>query len=279
MDVVQRADVGVRAALSSWLPGAAIVPAVDALALAVTLAAADAFGVLGSAFAVATWLALNWGAWRLPRMSPGIGADLGWITTRVALVTLVLLPFGSEARLRDTEILAMGALAALLLVPSRAAAYAALRALRRHGHGSETALIVGAGPIAALVAGACEEHPELGLRAIGLLDASSAEASGESPLPRLGGPEDLPRVVRERSVRRVIVAYGAAREAELVAVLRAAAALPVAVYCVPRFFELRVPRERVRSDDLWGIPLVRLSAPGHRTLERIVKRGHWPSLP
>jgi exopolysaccharide biosynthesis polyprenyl glycosylphosphotransferase len=73
-------------------------------------------------------------------------------------------------------------------------------------------------------------------------------------------------------VRRVIVAFGAAREADLVAVLRAAAALPVAVYCVPRFFELRVPRERVRSDDLWGIPLVRLSAPGLRTFERIVKR-------
>jgi exopolysaccharide biosynthesis polyprenyl glycosylphosphotransferase len=41
---------------------------------------------------------------------------------------------------------------------------------------------------------------------------------------------------------------------------------------VPRFFELRLPRERARTDDLWGIPLTRLTSAGPRVIERRMKR-------
>jgi exopolysaccharide biosynthesis polyprenyl glycosylphosphotransferase len=70
----------------------------------------------------------------------------------------------------------------------------------------------------------------------------------------------------------VIVAFGAMRERQLIEVLRAAEDLPVAVYCVPRFFELRVPRERARTDEIWGIPLTRLTPTGPKVLERHAKR-------
>jgi exopolysaccharide biosynthesis polyprenyl glycosylphosphotransferase len=78
--------------------------------------------------------------------------------------------------------------------------------------------------------------------------------------------------VREWDVRRVIVAFGTMRETQLIEVLRTAEDLPVAVYCVPRFFELRVPHERARTDEIWGIPLTRLTPSGPRVLERRAKR-------
>jgi exopolysaccharide biosynthesis polyprenyl glycosylphosphotransferase len=273
VDVVERADLGVGAAVSAWLPGAFIVPLIDAVALTVALAIADSLDPFGVAFAAITWLALNWGTWRVPRINPRIGADVGWIIARVAIITLAFLPIMDD-RLGEARVLTTGAIAALVLVPSRALAYAGLRAMRRRGRGAEATLIVGTGPIADLVGRACREHPEFGLHPVGVIDASDPDEAreGRVDLPLLGSPADLPRVIRERDVRRVIVAFGAAREDELIAILRAASELPVAVYCVPRFFELRVPRERARSDDIWGVPLIRLSGAGPRTLERLLKR-------
>jgi exopolysaccharide biosynthesis polyprenyl glycosylphosphotransferase len=273
VDVVQRADLGVRAAVSAWLPGTFIVPFSDAIGLVATLAIAGSVDSFGWAFAAVVWLALNWGTWRVPRINPRIGADFGWIIARVAIITLAFLPVVQD-RLGEALVLTTGAVAGLILVPSRALAYAALRATRRRGRGSEATLIVGTGPIADLVGRACREHPEFGLHPVGVLDASSPDDSRERPadLPFLGTPADLPRLIEKRDVRRVVIAFGAAREGELIAILRAASELPIAVYCVPRFFELRVPRERARSDDIWGIPLIRLSA-GPRTFERLIKRG------
>ena len=272
MDAVQRADIRAPVAVSAWIPSAAIVPAVDALALFAAVAIAvtrrdTPVDRLDVAFTVVAWIVLNADGWRYPRINPRIGGDIVWIVARLAILSLVLMHLTSDAQGR--EILTTGAIAAAVLLPSRAVAYALLRSVRRRGHITEPTLIVGSGPVAELVASTCREHPEYGLVPIGLLDSAPEP---ELPLPLLGSPEDLPRVVREWDVRRVIVAFGAMRERQLIEVLRAAEDLPVAVYAVPRFFELRVPRERARTDEIWGIPLTRLTPSGPRVLERRAKR-------
>jgi exopolysaccharide biosynthesis polyprenyl glycosylphosphotransferase len=270
MDAAQRADIRAPVAVSSWIPSAAIVPVVDALALLVAVAIAvtqrdTPVGKLDLAFAAMAWILLNAGGWRYPRINPRIGGDVVWIVARLAILSIVLLHFTQN----DDEIARTVLIAAAVLLPSRTVAYALLRSVRRRGHITEPTLIVGSGPVAELVASTCREHPEYGLVPIGLLDSAPEP---ELPLPLLGSPEDLPRVVREWDVRRVIVAFGAMRETQLIEVLRAAENLPVAVYCVPRFFELRVPRERARTDEIWGIPLTRLTPTGPKVLERRTKR-------
>jgi exopolysaccharide biosynthesis polyprenyl glycosylphosphotransferase len=270
MDAVQQADIRAPVAVSAWIPSAAIVPAVDALALTAAVAIAvtqrDApLDKLDFAFAAMAWILLNAGGWRYPRINPRIGGDVVWIVARLAILSIALLHFAQN----DDEIVRTVLIAAAVLLPSRTVAYAILRSLRRRGRITEPTLIVGSGPVAELVATTCRAHPEYGLVPIGLLDSAPEP---ELPLPLLGSPEDLPRVVRAWDVRRVIVAFGTMRETQLIEVLRAAEDLPVAVYCVPRFFELRVPRERARTDEIWGIPLTRLTQTGPRVLERRAKR-------
>jgi exopolysaccharide biosynthesis polyprenyl glycosylphosphotransferase len=273
MDAVQRTDIRAPVAVSAWIPSTAIVPAVDALALLaaalITVSRVKPAGGLGVhfTFAVIAWIVLNAGGWRYPRINPRLGGDVIWIVARLAILAIVLLHFTDDNL--DSAIPATVGISAAVLLPSRAVAYALLRSVRRRGRITEPTLIVGSGPVAELVASTCREHPEYGLVPIGLLDSAPEP---ELPLPLLGSPEDLPRVVREWDVRRVIVAFGAMRERQLIEVLRAAEDLPVAVYCVPRFFELRVPRERSRTDEIWGIPLTRLTPTGPRVLERHAKR-------
>jgi exopolysaccharide biosynthesis polyprenyl glycosylphosphotransferase len=273
MDAVQRADIRAPVAVSTWIPSTAIVPAVDALALLaaalITVSSVKGAGGLGVhlTFAVIAWIVLNAGGWRYPRINPRLGGDVIWIVARLAILSIVLLHFTNDNL--DPAIPATVGISAAVLLPSRAVAYALLRSVRRRGRITEPTLIVGSGPVAELVASTCREHPEYGLVPIGLLDSAPEP---ELPLPLLGSPEDLPGVVREWDVRRVIVAFGAMRERQLIEVLRAAEDLPVAVYCVPRFFELRVPRERARTDEIWGIPLTRLTPTGPKVLERHAKR-------
>jgi exopolysaccharide biosynthesis polyprenyl glycosylphosphotransferase len=269
VDAVQRTDIRTPVTISAWIPSAAIVPIVDAFALLAAVAISnrnDRVGMpLDLVFAAIAWILLNAGSWRHPRINPRIGGDVVWIVARLAILAIVLLHFAGN----DDEIVKAVVIATAVLLPSRAVAYALLRSVRRRGRVSEPTLIVGSGPVAELVASTCREHPEYGLVPIGLLDSVPEP---EPPLRLLGSPEDLSRVVHEWGVRRVIVAFGTMRETQLIEVLRAAEDLPVAVYCVPRFFELRVPRERARTDEIWGIPLTRLTPTGPRELERRVKR-------
>jgi len=88
----------------------------------------------------------------------------------------------------------------------------------------------------------------------------------------VGKVGELESVVETHDVRRVIVAFGAAREPEMVPIIRACDRLPVEVHVMPRFFELGVAKEGPFTDDLWGIPLVRLRRSALRTAAWRTKR-------
>src|SRR5687768_4088035 len=102
MDAAQRTDIHTPVAVAAWVPSAAIVPAVDAVALlaAVTIAVSSKEPVgslrLNLALAAMAWVALNAGGWRYPRINPRIGGDVIWIVARLAILSIVLLHFTGD---------------------------------------------------------------------------------------------------------------------------------------------------------------------------------------
>lgn len=134
------------------------------------------------------------------------------------------------------------------------------------GFDLEDTLIVGAGPVGREVVHALEHHPEMGLLPVGFIDRYDERL----PLPLIGRPEDLPRILEESSVRHVVLGFGAAPEVELVSYVRHCSHLPVQFYTIPRFFELGVSdRMGIEVD---GLTLLPLGRPGHHHIMWPIKR-------
>ena len=139
----------------------------------------------------------------------------------------------------------------------------------RSGVYGERTLIIGAGQIGTTFAATLEEHREYGLRPIGFLDDVDGS---DLPLPLFGGVALLRMVLFEERVDRVVVAFGVAREEDMVDVLRACEDASVDIHILPRFFELGSAVHATDTDDVWGFPLVRLRRPVLRTYSRAFKR-------
>jgi exopolysaccharide biosynthesis polyprenyl glycosylphosphotransferase len=226
-----------------------------ALAAAV-LAAGPAWvpAILFVALAVATFAAE--GEYRL-RISLGIAHVLTRTVGTVAFAALTAaLLSGPRAHAADLAL--AGALAPPALIVARTVTFALVRRLRRAGVISEPTVIIGSGPWALELARTLADHREYGLEAVGFLDRDRGE---RLPLPVLGTVDDLDAVVGRHGIRRVIVAFGPTREADMVKVLRASARRDFEVHVVPRFFELGATPLGPRTDDVWGIPLVRMQRP------------------
>lgn len=249
-------------------PLAAVLPLTDTAALlgaALIVGHADR---LGAAYvAVAFVLLLTSGTQRSrinPRLSDDIAPLIGWL----AVALLVVAPLVSSDAQRG-RFVGIAPAAIALVLAGRAFAYKAIRETRARGYILEPTLIVGAGKLGEKAAKTLQDHPEFGLVPVGFLD--SFDDSG-LPLPILGSVHDLEPVVREFDIRRIIVAYGATREPEMVRIIRASDRLPVEVHVMPRFFELGVASEGPSTDDLWGIPLIRLRRSALRTAAWRTKR-------
>ena len=135
----------------------------------------------------------------------------------------------------------------------------------------QNVIVIGAGEMGQLVARKVSQHREYGLRLLGLID--------EDPLPLrrdlgdvavLGTLDELPRLVRDLEVERVIVAFSSESDAHTATVLRTLHDLDVQVDVVPRLYELLGPRVDLHS--LEGLPLVGLPAPRRSAVALSVKR-------
>ena len=84
--------------------------------------------------------------------------------------------------------------------------------------------------------------------------------------------DQLDSLLREHDVRRVVVAFGPARESELVSVLRVAVAHDTDVHIVPRFFDCGVTPTGPDTDDVRGIPLYRVHRAALRARAWYAKR-------
>jgi exopolysaccharide biosynthesis polyprenyl glycosylphosphotransferase len=157
-------------------------------------------------------------------------------------------------------------LAALLLaVPARATT----RALVRRSHrASQRTIIVGAGEVGQLVARKLLQHREYGVNLLGFVDGSPK--SQPENVEVLGSPEDLPELVEQLSVDRVIVAFSNDRSDELVSLVRSLKSFAVRVDIVPRLYEVISPGLAIHSIE--GIPLVSLPPLQLSRSSRLLKR-------
>jgi exopolysaccharide biosynthesis polyprenyl glycosylphosphotransferase len=249
------------------LPLGGIVPLSDGLALvAATLGPARRSPAV-LLYGLLAYATLRVGGSYRARINPRLSDDIGGLVGRMAIPLLLIGPFVGSNQL--TSLARAAPVAAGLIIASRAIAYRIVREARARGLVIDPTLIVGAGKFGVQVASTLREHPEFGLLPIGFLDSYDDEGL---PIPILGDVRELEPIIRDFGVRRVIVAFGSAREPEMVRIIRACDRLPVEVHVVPRFFELGVVPEGPRVDDLWGLPLMRLQRSALRSMAWRTKR-------
>ena len=242
---------------------------VDATALGVTVALVGHGTAVGFAFLpLALFCLAVSGAYR-SRMTLRALDAAPWLATRLAAPLLVLAPtvwFGANA----AGLLTVALVAVATVVPARVLAYAALRHARRRGaYLQEAAVILGAGEVGTDLARAFRDYPEFGVKPVGFLDCVGGD---DLLLPLLGDVSELGGVLTAWEIRRVIVAFGPARAADLVGVLRTAIEYNVDLHVVPRFFECGVTPEGPDTDDVRGIPLYRVRRAALRRPAWVVKR-------
>ncbi len=208
---------------------------------------ADHVSALYAGFAIFALLAS--GAYRL-RISLNALDEAPRLATVLAIPLLLVTPFASKVHER---LLVQAVLSVVFVVVVRAIGYSLLRRARRRGL-REAAIVAGTGHVGIELASLICMHPEYGLELRGFVGSPYPGL----PSPLLGDVDDLDRVVREHGIRRVLVAFGPTREAELVGVLRTAVLRDVEVHVVPRFFEVGVAPRGPDVDDLWGIPIYRM---------------------
>lgn len=247
---------------------AAIIPGIDALALLGAANLMRHLDHLGIAYALVTFLVLLATGSHRARINPRLGDDIPALLGRLAIPILIAAPLApNDFYLAHFVRMAPVAIGFVLL--GRSVSYMMIREARARGFVTEPTLIVGAGKLGVQVARTLDSHPEFGLVPMGFLDSFDDRGL---PAPILGDVRELEAVVREFDIQRVIVAFGATREPEMVPILRACDRLPVEVHVMPRFFELGVAKDGPFTDDLWGIPLVRLSRSALRSVAWRTKR-------
>lgn len=208
----------------------------------------------GWVYAAAVLLSLGVSGGYQPRICLQALPELPRLVSRLAVPTLVLMPFALVGVQRAVFLQIPAMLATLCM--ARILAYASLRSARGKGRLKETVLIVGAGTVAVELARLMKEHPEYGLQPIGFVDGPSD--NGSLPLPHLGSIRQLEGVLRTLDVHRVVVAFGRVREADWVSIMRTAVLNGVEIHIVPRFFDVGMASTGSGTDQIWGIPLCRV---------------------
>ena len=239
----------------------------DAVALALPMVWLGGVDPAGPAFVAVALFLLTLSGAHHPRMTLSALDEAPRHLPRLALALLLVAPFAS---LMGGDLgLAQHALWAVpCFVGLRSVGYAAVRSARRRRLIAEPTLVVGGGRLGMDLLATMQDHPELGLHGVGFITDGSPLDEREP----LGGMTDLDLVLDTYGVRKVIVAYGPTREAQLVDLVRAAALRDIDVHIVPRFFDVGTTAAGSDVEDLWGIPLHRVHRAVPARSARAVKR-------
>jgi lipopolysaccharide/colanic/teichoic acid biosynthesis glycosyltransferase len=209
-------------------------------------------------YAVLVFVALSVSGLHRLRICLRVADQAGRIIAAAALPAVALLPWLTAGQAFRLVVTTAG-----LLIAARVIASAALRSAHRRGRLTERALLAGDGPETAELARLLEDHPELGLRLVGVLDGGA-------------GTGELGATVARHGISRVIVCAPGDRDGELARALRAAPVLAADVCVLPRLPAVGAAVPSGCLDEVWGVPLVPLRRPawaGHAPLGRAAKRG------
>jgi exopolysaccharide biosynthesis polyprenyl glycosylphosphotransferase len=160
----------------------------------------------------------------------------------------------------------------ILLIVCIACGRMVVRALARRSVAYvQNTVILGAGDVGQLVGRKLLQHREYGIRVLGFVDDRPKERRPDlGDLTILGTVGELPTIVREQAVDRVIVAFSNERHEQLVPIVRVLRDLDVQVDIVPRLFDVIGPRVHMHTVE--GLPLVGLSPVRIPRSSRLIKR-------
>ncbi len=242
---------------------------------------ADAYGgALTFVLLTPFWLAALWafGLYREPGRSIGgmnLSESLGGLTALTAACWLLLMVkvFVQGANAPVAVLITFWLLAAVLVPAAR---WLSRVTLWSRSAFRERVLIIGAGEVGHTLAAKIGKHAEYRMKLVGFLDDGeprrngNGNGNGQVDVPVIGVLGDLPRIVAEQHVDRVIVAFSKARHHDFLRVVRACDDSGVRVNIVPRLFE--VVSSRALVDDVEGIPLLDVAHVELSTFNVAVKR-------
>ncbi len=199
--------------------------------------------------------------------------DLPLVLNRVLIVS-VLMAFAVSLWWLDPNqaglVLLTAAVGSVLLPVVRGLGYAISSRRKSVEH---RVLIVGAGNIGARVARLLSEgfHPEM--EVVGFLDKeplSRPEGDDESGIPVLGSSYDLPEVLREYGVDKLIIAFSTAPHQRILEMIWECDKHGVEVSIVPRFFEATTVQSTV--ENVAGMSLMHLNRASLKGVNALLKR-------
>ena len=195
----------------------------------------------------------------ITRLETPLFDDLKLITGRATVSFALVAALVTLTSVGDMTVLLYTMSAATVsLVTGRLAARAVESKMRARG-AMGNALVIGAGEIARKIVRASQEHQGYGLRIVGAVDDDPRYSRDELGVDILGALRDTSRLLREKEIRTLVVAFSHTNPGEMVRIIREAQAQGICVWIVPRFFEMG--RAGGAEELLWGLPLVRLTPP------------------
>ena len=218
--------------------------------------------LIALALAIALFLAGGelrklYGSWRLASMDDEFRSVLIiWGATCCALVVAAFLGKVSSNYSRIEMLVWFLTTPALLLV-SRVAARAALRAARRSGRNTRSVAVVGGTQVAASVINLLEESATFGVRLLGIFDDRGSprlQATGQDASRRVGGLEELIERSKRGEVDYVFIALPMRAEKRIVELVSRLADTTASVYVVPDLFMFDLMR--ARWVNFGGLPAV-----------------------
>jgi exopolysaccharide biosynthesis polyprenyl glycosylphosphotransferase len=160
-------------------------------------------------------------------------------------------------------------LIAIVLVPLLRAGARAIG--RRQVAYIQNVIVVGSGYVAQMLTDKIDKHPEYGLRVVGYVDRDDrAVTNGNGKNPLIGTTDDLPRLVGEHSVHRVVIAFSTDSHDQTLEVIRSMQGSDVQIDIVPRMFEVLGTNAQMHTIE--GVPLVGLPATRLSGSSRLLKR-------
>ncbi len=135
----------------------------------------------------------------------------------------------------------------------------------------QNTIVVGAGTVGQIIGRKVFQHPEYGMNLLGFVDSDPRQQRDDlKQLRLLGDPGDLPRLVTELEIDRVILAFSNERHDEALESIRLLRELDVQIDVVPRLYEAL--GDQVVFHSVEGLPLLGLPPIGLRRVSRLLKR-------
>ena len=115
------------------------------------------------------------------------------------------------------------------------------------------------------------QHPEYGIDLVGFVDSSPRVLRDDLSSKRvLGGPSDLPKLIEQLDVERVVIAFSTESNEDTVELVARLKSLDVQIDIVPRLFDVVGPNVNVHSVE--GLALLGLPSPKLLPFSRTIKR-------